>query len=980
MLDINYISEEIDAIGTQRSLICKPEQCPSILCSSSGSIKILHLNIRSINRNVDELRLFLVTIEILPEVIILSECWLRKNPILPIMEGYLSYKTNNNRNQNDGLVIYIKLNLRHSITEPIFSDANCLLCTLHSNNLVIIALYRSPSIHNTESFLDGLNNLLTSNANFRNIVVMGDLNINISPLNPSPHAHEYLTVNASHGLLPTHTLSTRDKSCLDHVLLKSDFKTLTLVFDTHITDHAPVLLNIETKLRFSKRRMSRVQIDYSSVYASVLNTDFNQVFNTSNADMAAEYLVSKISQIINQYSIIKHIPSKNKLIKPWITLGLLRCIRNRNAMARKLKTQPNNYNLKVTYVRYRNFCNKLLKNLKLSYEKQEFTKAKSNPKATWKVIKSIINTDCAVNPPLELLNLEPSNALSVNSVNQFFANIGNNLAQKYINRPTYQSKPTDKSSPPDSLALLPTDESEVATIIFSLRRDAAAGWDGITAGLLQQCSNRLVPIITHICNICIESGKFPKVFKRAIVHPIYKGGNRDNVNNYRPISVLPVLSKVLEKILNSRLVSFLEHRHILAPNQFGFRARKSTEDAVASLVDHIVDKLDNQKKCVGIFLDLTKAFDTVSVPHLLTKLEGMGIRGHTLEIFKDYLSDRTQCVKIDSFVSDDTSLAFGVPQGSVLGPTLFLAYINSLCKLSLPNCSIFTYADDTALIIHDSNWRSTIALAEQALGNVMNWLADNLLTLNLTKTTYLTFSLTSSNQPSSESLVLKAHSCTTTAPYSLCDCPTLTRADTIKYLGVYIDSHLNWKYHLGNLKSRVRKLIYIFKKLRLSADTKILKTIYFALCQSILGYCISVWGGAAKTSFLELERAQRAVLKVMTRKPFRYPTSVLYDECQILTVRQLFVLQTVLRKHTTLLYEKGGTKKRRSYKVCPVERFRTTLASRHYRVIGSHLYNILNEHCNIYPLCKHACKNIVIKWLMLKTYAETEDLLILSIL
>lgn len=982
MQDLELILNGLDAIGTTQSYICNPDQCSNILNDTSNTISLLHVNIRSVNRNIDELAVFLHAINIQPEVITLTECWLSKASHIPQMDGYVSYHTVNNINQNDGVIVYIKCTVAHTVTEPLILDTNCLICKIEYIDLVIIAMYRPPCNSNIENFLNGLENTLATLTRHSNVVLIGDLNINLNPEKLNNQANEYLNLTAQHGLFPTHNLPTRGKNCLDHIFLKSYLKSITLVFDTYITDHAPILLNINTKQKIPKPKTVMVKVDYPSVYTAISNTDFSTIMHILDADMAAQMLVSLLGSIIQQHTITRPIPSKIRILKPWITNGLLRCIRNRDAMCRKLKTDPNNYTFKLTFVRYRNFCNKLLKRLKHAYEKTELQKAKNNPKETWKVIKNIIQSNSTDNTPSKLLNIGPDKNASVNMINNYFANIGIDLAQKILSNRQNLTNTEGDVSVRDSLVLMPTDECEVEQIIRTLRCDAAAGWDEIPTKLLQKCSNCLVPAITHICNIAMSSGVFPKVFKRAIVHPIFKSGDRDDVNNYRPISVLPALSKVLEKLLNIRLISFLNRNDILAPNQFGFREGKSTEDCVSSLVDKIVNFLDKKQKCLCIFLDLTKAFDTVSVSQLLVKMERMGIRGCALEIFEDYLSDRAQVVKIGKFISENASLKFGVPQGSILGPSLFLLYINSLCLLSLPNCNIFTYADDTALLIHGKSWTDVFNTAEHTLMQVTQWLTSNLLTLNPNKTIYMTFSLTSSSQPSTEHFILKAHTCdpmTYVAPSS-CSCPIITRSTQVKYLGVLIDPLISWKSHITVLTARVRKTMYIFKKLRYSLDFNTLKMVYCALCQSILTYCVTVWGGAAKTLLLPLERAQRAVLKTMTFKPFRYPTIQLLNDCKTLSVRQLFILGTVLRMHSSLEYDESMATKRRTHKVCQTQRYNCSLASRNYKVIGCHLYNLINKSCNIYTLITFKCKRTVSNWLLNKTYDETENLLKISIL
>ncbi|CAB3223177.1 unnamed protein product [Arctia plantaginis] len=265
----------------------------------------------------------------------------------------------------------------------------------------------------------------------------------------------------------------------------------------------------------------------------------------------------------------------------------------------------------------------------------------------------------------------------------------------------------------------------------------------------------------------------------------------------------------MERVLNNYLINYLTKFHILANNQYGFRYGISTEDAVVDLVQSVADKLDRKLKCYGIFLDLSKAFDTVCISKLIEKMENLGIRGLALDIFKDYLSDRRHSMKIDSIVSAEEEITFGVPQGSVLNPTLFQIYVKDLCNLSVVNCDIFTYADDTALVTYGKSWDDAKLRTENALRRVMHWLASNLLTLNVSKTKFLRFILPHTPKPVEGTGNLIAHNC----PHNsdACTCLSLTRVESIKYLGVFVDHNLDWTTQLESLTSRIRRLIYIFK-------------------------------------------------------------------------------------------------------------------------------------------------------------------------
>lgn len=322
-------------------------------------------------------------------------------------------------------------------------------------------------------------------------------------------------------------------------------------------------------------------------------------------------------------------------------------------------------------------------------------------------------------------------------------------------------------------------------------------------------------------------------------------------------------------------------------------------------------------------------------------------------------------------MSDELPITYGVPQGSVIGPTLFLVYLNDLCQIKLNDTKITAFADDTALSFVGDTWPEVFHKAQYGFNIIKEWLAKNSLTLNTDKTNYMTFSLRQTTQPP-PSLYLVAHSCSVPDD-QICNCPKLAQVTNTKYLGVTLDNGLSFSLHIELLQNRVRKLIYIFKTLRHVADARLLRQVYFALCQSLLSYCISTWGGAPKTRLLKLERAQRAILKVSNFKNYMFPTAELYKSCQVLTVRQLFIAKTVLIQHSATPYKKIS--KRRKDIVCVTRKSNLTHSSRFNYFLAPTLYNKLNKILPIYQLSSRDCKNLITKWLQGLTYEETENLL-----
>jgi hypothetical protein len=308
----------------------------------------------------------------------------------------------------------------------------------------------------------------------------------------------------------------------------------------------------------------------------------------------------------------------------------------------------------------------------------------------------------------------------------------------------------------------------------------------------------------------------------------------------------------------------------------------------------------------------------------------------------------------------------------VLGPSLFLIFINELCDIQLHSGRIIAFADDTALVFRGDSWEEVYGFAQRGFNIVMTWLRNNALTLNVNKTKFTRFALKTPSLNSNFSIT--AHTCSASR---FCYCDKIEFVENIKYLGVVIDSRLSFDSHLDLLSSRTRKLMYIFRNLRHIADKYILKLVYRSLCESILSYCITVWGGACKHNLLKVERAQRAVLKVAHSKPFLFPTKNLFRLADVLSVRQLFILSVILKQHSMVKYDPSlNAGKRLKHKVCRSDiSWATAFSRRFFGFLGSFLYNKTNKELNIYHRSKYECKKITTEWLKCFDYDNTEKLL-----
>jgi exonuclease III len=953
---------------------------------------IITQNIRSIYCNFDDFVITLSSFTYKPDIIILTECRLNCNKPLPQLATYDSYSTSFQLNQNDGVAIYVKSKLKHKVMEIKLNHASCLQLEVLNNT--VLGIYRSPSNVNPESFIESLQNHLESLKSGGNMIIAGDININLRP-RPSEPSHEYknrnnyLNMLSSFGLLAGHTKPTRGNNCLDHFILKinkSKYSPTIAIIKTTTSDHYSIFLSLaKTKTQTQNNiNKTKTTLNFEDALRYLKQKNLSDLIFCNDPHILTNRLIDMLNESVKINSITTSIPSKNRIMKPWISPGILRCIRNRNKLQKQLNNDPDNTILKITYTRYRNYCNNLIKKLKRKYERELLANSMHSNKLLWKNIKNLTYTTKSNKLNTELLTIKTTPSESAHFINKYFVDIGKELALKITPDPQdslhayLDTLPVQSSS----LVLLSVSQDEVFNTLYSLKSNSAPGWDNVSTKFLKYTAQEIVPVITHLINLSINLGTFPISLKKSLITPVYKSGDRDDVSNYRPISVLPAVSKIFEKIINARLLGFFTKFNLLSESQFGFRQGKSTEDTITALTSEVVKHVDNKNKCLAVFLDLKKAFDTVSIPILIQKLEKMGVRGIPLSLFKSYLSDRKQRVKLGEYISDDEYVSYGVPQGSVLGPTLFLAYINDLCDMAVANAKVFSYADDTAIVFVGKTWIEAKTNAEQGLAQVSKWLRLNLLTLNTDKTKYMCFSITNSTQPNFD-VDLKIHSCHGTNP-NTCSCPVIEKVSQIKYLGVTLDEHLNWYAHLDHVIGRVRKLLWIFRALRhivpgraITTPLKqrnILTEIYTSLVQSVLVYCISIWGGAAKTRFIDLERAQRALLKVMYFKKIRFPTDLLYQLSDVLTVRKLYILHVSLKKHKTLTYDANYNSKRTIINVASINNTKTKFARSQYNVKSGHIYNKLNKCLNIYPKPYYDCKIIITKWLKAKNYQEIENL------
>ena len=405
-------------------------------------------------------------------------------------------------------------------------------------------------------------------------------------------------------------------------------------------------------------------------------------------------------------------------------------------------------------------------------------------KETWKLINNIMNKRKKKITVIKKMKCENGTVVTdqeqiCNVLNKHFVLNGPKLARNIPNSDKIATDFLREQAVTESIFMSPTDKEEKEKIIDKLKLGKASGPDGISVSFVKHGKETISNVLVKLINECLLSGVFPKCLKRALVVPIHKSGPKDSPDNYRPISLLPCISKIFEKVIYKRIIDFCVSKKVITEKQFGFRKKHSTQHALVHLTDFLLDKLDNSETSIVVFLDLSKAFETVNHQILLDKLHHYGIRGIAYDLLKSYLSNRKQCVKSGNHFSVFMDIECGVPQGSILGPLLFLLYVNDL-PLTVDLYSIL-FADDTCVLSSSHSVELLTQDINAKLSKLNEWFVANKLTVNYTKTNYIVFCGQKKTSFSGE-IVMGAH--------------TLKRVTNTKYLGIMFDEKLNWKCHI----------------------------------------------------------------------------------------------------------------------------------------------------------------------------------------
>lgn len=788
-----------------------------------------------------------------------------------------------------GSLIFVHNNIKSKNREDITSlsvERITELSCVELEQYIIVCVYRPPMSDFTtfEVILEtALKRICVSR---KHVVVCGDFNVNL--LEESPTCIRLISLFKSfdlhHLFMEPTRITSHSATCLDNVFcncqhldkfilneLRSDhcgqkvtFPTSTIVKENKFT-YTPITEEFINKFK-------------AGVVAELANIDMSR----RDPDVLYNSLFNVVSLEYKNTFKAKTIKKKEKVsFCDWATPGIYI---SRHKMFELYGMKQYNFDPAfVNYVRkYSRIFKKICAEAKSLFLSKKIQHADNKIKATWKVIN---NETGRTKPRDNHIELNVDNRLITSSLelaetfNDFFVNIPINTTSSLCSSSvTAETVLRGNVRECDILFsfhyIRPND---IIKTFKSLNSKKTTDLWGISVKIIENIVVEISPYLAAIFNECVDTGIFPNLMKHSKILPLFKNGSKTDPTNFRPISILPAFSKIFEKVILQQLESHFNINKLLHNEQYGFRKNRSTIDAGAALMQHIFSAWENSQDAVGVFCDLSKAFDCVEHLTLLKKLRHYGVKDAALDLVASYLCDRIQRVDINGTTSSGSPVTMGVPQGSILGPFLFLVYINDLPFYVQNFCDIVLFADDTSLIFKVDRRDSVLDKVNSSLARVQDWFTANNLLLNSKKTKCLRFTLPNVKKLSSN--------------IALND-ETIDLVESTVFLGITLDRKLQWGAHIECLAGKLSSAAFAVWKVRQLTDVNTARLVYFSYFHSVMSYGILLWGKAAdiESIFIIQKRAVRAIYNLGARVSLKDR----FKEVDILTVASQYIYENIM--------------------------------------------------------------------------------------
>ena len=878
---------------------------------NARNITILSSNICSINAKFERILVYLEHLKslsgIVPTILCFQEAWLTPYDDVTIfnISNYKMVSRGSSASKKGGLITYIHESLKFNEIKieyngDLWEGLHIEIFDSRGKKFIVSNVYRPPRYHSKiisdftfdfSSCFDKLSKRCSE------VVAVGDYNIDLLKISENNSYRLFFEALCSLGMLPRITHPTRvdgnSRTLIDNAFCKvscdlSDLSAGILV--DKLSDHFAYFLifnHLEilvTKKKDLVESRSFKQIDCERFreelgLKGLINT--NEIPISKSANEIYEDFSEKFDILLNKHfpvtkrKFCKYKDKKNK----WITDGILRSLKYRDNLLKRSKklTGRRKKVLDTQLKNYSKILNRCTKNAKKLYYNRIFQTYKNNIRKTWEHINAILGKSCNTEYP-EFFSDASGNKITdfkliADSLNDYFSSIGQSLAEEIDTGGLDPLNYLEQNTNAPEFSFHCVSEKEISGVINNLKSKKSSGVDGVSSHLLKFINKEITPILTFLINTCILNGAFPDKLKIAKVVALHKKGDKSIFSNYRPISLLPCFSKIFERILHNQIYSFFETNQLFSPTQFGFRKKHSTDFAAITLMEKLMTRLDKGIHSYVIFMDLSKAFDTIDHGTLIRKLAKYNFSTIALKMITSYLMNRYQYVHYRGSNSSLRPLNTGVPQGSILGPLLFLVYINDLNKAS----SLFetlTYADDSTLIYSPTERLKTEELAliiNDELKKFNSWFRSNKLSLNISKTNYVIFHATKKTVLNVD-LNLNG--------------VRIERVKSFKFLGLLINENINWNDHIKSISIKISRAVGILNKLKFYLPQTILLTLYFALIHSHFNNHLLLWGNTCDT----IHKLQKKAVRIISREPQLSHSSPLFKTLKIIQIPDLYNL------------------------------------------------------------------------------------------